>query len=959
MEIQNDFKKFFTEEQLSLLDPIFKHSIFLRNRIFSNPNIALFALNKLNRPRDKQTILNELLHNDISGESTNPLQSIIFKESPLAEMTEQTFVDFLRDFKFVEYIIIAIEELTFKKDISIITDHLSSFASATLEIAYLYATNQLEEKYGIPQDESGSRVGFAVIGLGKLGGWELNFSSDIDIMYVYGTEKGKTSGGSKGKITNHEFFVKLGERIKYYINERTEKGFVYRVDLRLRPDGDKGPLALPIRSYETYYELYGQSWERMMLLKGRVVAGDVEVGEKLLSHLKPFIFRRSIDHRLINDLLDVKSKIAGRVKLKGGKKDVKLGYGGIREIEFSIQALQILNYPKNPNVYHKNTLESIKILHHYNLLTDEEASILEESYKFLRRLEHMAQIEMEQQTYLIPEDSERFPLYVERCGFDSIEKFYEKYHQTTSNVNKIFTSIISEEKPSLAKIISDEELDKEDLISFLRGEGYLQPETIAEIVKKMLTKKGGKLRGSTETKLFLSLLEIILTEIKKLDDAPKILNFFERFFSRADAIYLFYDIFSNSPIILKKLINIIRYSNYLPNIILQNRNLLDYIYDPKLVDYNAEDIYNIFIDTISITDDEEFEYNLSRKKFQELFFNIAYAYLNGGINVVMCGKSLTQLAHGVINFAFHREYDRIVKRYGLPLKNNGEVCDYLVLGMGKLGSGEMSFGSDLDIIVLYEEEGFTESGKTNQEFFSRLVQKVISYLATPTVYGYLYEIDMRLRPSGSKGALVTTFRSFKEYQYNKAMLWEKQALLRADVVNNESKLKPYFYELIDDVLFNNTLGKNGIQEIYDMRMRIQKEKGDPYEINDLKAGYGGIIDVEFTVQMFQLKYGKDHASLRQKNTHDLLHIIRELDLIKGRDFYSYHNNFIFFRNIENFIRIMDNKSTSRIPNSNEHLKKLIDFLNFKDVEKFKSQLDDARKSVRNTFNRIFEQYLEK
>jgi len=952
MGSKDNFKDLFSEDQINILEPVLRHSIFLRNKILSEPELAKKALGKLNYKRDKKSILSELLNinnfdlDDIDGLLLEPLNIFAFSEGD--------FLSYLRDFKYIEYIIIAIEELYFKKEIEYVTDHLSSFASAMLEVAYLYGYKFFMEKFGVPQDEEGNRVGFSVIGLGKLGGWELNFSSDIDIMFVYGTEKGKTAGGSKGKISNHEFFVKLGERIKFYLNERTEKGFVYRVDLRLRPDGDKGPLALPLRSYETYYELYGQSWERMMLLKGRVVAGDKNIGERLLLNLRPFIFRRSIDYRLINDLLDVKSKIAGRVKLKGGKKDVKLGYGGIREIEFTVQALQILNYPKNPNIYDRNTLKSIIKLHEFKLLSDEEARILEDAYRFLRRLEHMAQIEMEQQTYLIPEDSERFPLYVERCGFSEFNAFYLRYQEVTTNVNRIFNTIISEEKPSLAKIISDEELEKDDLINFLKDEGYKNPEVIADILKKILTKKGEKFRGSMETKLFTSLLEIILLEIKQQEDAPKILNFFERFFARGDTVYLFYDIFSNSPIILKKMINIVRYSNYLSNIIVQNKNLLDYIYDPKMVNYRAEDIFKIFIDTVEKSEDEEFEYNLSRKKFQELFFNIAYSYLNGEINVIQCGKSLTELAHGVINFAFYREYEKIVKRYGFPKKSDGSICDYLVLGMGKLGSGEMSFGSDLDIIVLYEEEGVTESGKTNQEFFSRLVQKVISYLATPTVYGYLYEIDMRLRPSGSKGALVTTFRSFKDYQYNKAMLWEKQALLRAEVVNKNSGLKDLFYSLTTDIIFSRQLGKDGIKEILDMRMRIQNEKGEPYEIYDIKSGLGGIIDVEFTVQMLQLVYSKEFENLRIRNTHDILHELRGNGIIKGRDFYSFHNNYIFFRNIENFVRIMENKTISRIPKSYEKLHKLIDFLKIKDVEKFWSHVDDARKSVRSTFNRVFE-----
>ncbi|MCX8084486.1 MAG: bifunctional [glutamate--ammonia ligase]-adenylyl-L-tyrosine phosphorylase/[glutamate--ammonia-ligase] adenylyltransferase [Calditerrivibrio sp.] len=935
MENQSEIYNLLNQQHLEILTPVLKHSTFLRSRIISDPYIAIKALDKLGTTRTKETIFNEII-------ASNPFS-----------MAEEDFLSFLRDFKFIEYILIAMEELSPNRDLHSITSHLSSFASAMLEIAYQYGYKKLSQLYGTPQDENNDIVGFAVIGLGKLGGWELNFSSDIDIMYVYGTEKGKTSGGTKGRLTNHEFFVKLGEKIKYYISERTEKGFVYRVDLRLRPDGDKGPLAMPIRSYETYYELYGQNWERMMLLKGSVVAGDKEIGEKLLSQLRPFIFRRSIDYKLINDLLDIKSKITSRVKLKGSKKDVKLGYGGIREIEFTIQALQILNYPKKPFIYKKNTLESITLLKEHGVLTPEEASLLEYAYRFLRKLEHMAQIELEQQTYVIPEDSERFDLYVERAGFNSAEELFEEYHRVTNQVNKIFNSIISEEKPDLSKIIADEELEIEDLTYFFKENGYKHPETVAEIIKKIFTKKG---RGSNETKFLLKIMEIILNEIRELNESPKILNFFDRFFQRSDTIYLFYDIFASSPIILKKLINIIKYSNYLPNLILQNKNLLDYIYDPKDSDYTSNNIYEIFLDSISNIEDEEFEYNLTRKKFQELFFNIAYSYLNNGINVVNCGKSLTQLAHAVINFAFYKEYERVIKKYGRPMKSDGSLCDYLILGMGKLGSQEMSFGSDLDIIVLYEDEGYTETGKTNQEFFSKLVQKVISYLATPTVYGILYSIDMRLRPSGSKGALVTTFRSFKEYQFNKAMLWEKQALLRADVINKNSSLSDPFYTLVNDVLFTKSLNQSEINEIYDMRMRIQREKGEPYEMYDIKAGLGGIIDIEFSIQMLQLKHGHEQPELRKRNSHDLLHIIKDLELIKGRDFYSFHNNYIFYRNLENIIRIIDNKPSSKLPKSPEYIQKIAEFLNFKNSEKLFSQIDDSRKSVRNTFNRLFEFY---
>lgn len=939
MEKINELESLLSREDFIKIEPVLRHSIFLRNRIINDLTLVEEALKKIATERTTDLILQELLN------------------SGVMEMDEDIFMRQLRRFKFVEYIIISIKELYFNDMVENITANLSAFASAIIEIAYRYAYKLLTSKYGTPLDNAGKVVGFAVIGLGKLGGWELNFSSDIDLMYVYETEKGKTTGvNGVGGISNHEFFVKLGEKIKYYINERTVDGFVYRVDLRLRPDGDRGPLAMPLRSYETYYEIYGQSWERMMLLKGRTVAGDIELGDKLLKIVRPFIFRRTIDYKLINDLLDVKSKIAGRVRLKGDKKDVKLGYGGIREIEFTIQALQILNYPKKPDVYDRNSLISIGLLESHGILSKNDAEILYSSYRFLRKLEHMAQIENEQQTHVIPESSDRFELYIERCGFKSKEEFYKAYDKVTSQVNKIFSSVISEEKQSLSVIITDEELGVDDLKEYFANEGFSDPEQVAQITSKMFAKKGGRIRGQSETNLLLKLIEIILNEVKSLDNPVKVLNFFERFFMRPDTVYLFYDIFLSSPIILKKLIAIIDYSSYLSNLILQNRNLLDYIYDPKDWNYSSEDIFNIFVSDVKKMDNEEFEYNLTRKKFQELFFNVAYAYLNSEMNVIRCGKSLTELAKGVVNFAFQREYDKLVDKIGFPMNRKNEVCEYLILGMGKLGSGEMSFGSDLDLIVLYEEEGFTDRGeKTNQEFFSRLVQKVISYLATPTVYGFLYSIDMRLRPSGAKGALVTTLKSFSDYQHNKAMLWEKQALLRAGVVNEKSKLKEKFDELVDEVIYKKTIGSEEIQEISDMRMRIQKEKGEPYDLYDIKSGFGGIIDVEFIIQMFKLKYGRDFNNLKERNSHDLLHNLLEDGLIKSRDFYVLHNNYIFFRNLENIIRIYDNKTISRLPKDKEMLRRICRFLYFKDADKLFSQLDDGRKVVRGVFNRIMEQ----
>lgn len=397
-------------------------------------------------------------------------------------------------------------------------------------------------------------------------------------------------------------------------------------------------------------------------------------------------------------------------------------------------------------------------------------------------------------------------------------------------------------------------------------------------------------------------------------------------------------------------------SQYLSDTIIKNNNVLDYLYDPKPYKYDSNEIYSAMKKMADNAHDEEYEYEILRKYHQELLFNLGSGYLNKEINVIELNRSLTNLAKGTVQLAFMREYDRLTLRYGTPVTEN-KKCDFVVLCMGKLGSSEMSFGSDLDLIVLYEGVGYTSGGTviTNQEFYSKLIQRVISYLGTQTVFGYLYKIDMRLRPSGSSGTLVTTLSSFEEYQKDSAMLWEKQALLRSDILNTDSSLKEEFLRIKTDALFSRVISKSEIQEIYQMRLKIEKEKGSPITSNNIKAGYGGLIDIEFAVQMLQLFHGNFYPELRGTNTHDLLHHIKEMEILKNRDFYALHGNYLFFRNLENLIRIYKNTSSSKLPADSETLEKLSLFFGYKKngAESLINEYISSRKVVRAAFNRIF------
>jgi glutamate-ammonia-ligase adenylyltransferase len=924
----------------NFLGTVFLHSKFLKNYF-------------LNKKISKKTILQKLLEKRTEDAIYNDLNSIDYMN-----LTEFEFLKFLRDAKYFEYLLIAIEDICLNRSVYDVTYHISTFAKAILEVAYKYAYKTLTEIYGIPVGDNGNEIGFCIVALGKFGGWELNFSSDIDIIYVYDTEFGTcVKDDPKSEITVHEFFCKLGEKIKFLLNERTENGIVFRVDLRLRPDGEKGDIALPVHSYELYYETFGQSWERMMLLKALPVVGDMKVGEKFLNVIKPFVFRRTLDTKLIDELISIKSKINARVKLQKKEKNVKLGFGGIREIEFIVQATQILNYPKDKGVFHRNTLISLEVFKEKKLLLDEDADKLIESYNFLRKLEHMAQVEMELQTHCVPEHSESYDLYLKRCGFKERYEFEKKYFEITKSVNEIFNKILSaDRKESDETFLFDEELTFSDRVYILKEKGIKDPEFCAEILDRIIEGKSSKKRSAKDKEMLKKVMAFIISELFFIKDPVGTLLNFEKFFSNSTSIYLFYDIFRESKNFLKKLVNIFYLSPYLSMTIIKNNNVLDYIYDPKSYSYSEDELCRQFYQIAEKAGYMEYEYELIRKTHQELLFNLGYGYINKDINVIELTKNLTYLADATICLAINRGLQELVQRYGTP-QLDGKFCDFLFIGVGKLGSYEMSFGSDLDLIVIYEGAGFTDGKNriTSGEFYSKLVQRVISYLSTQTVFGYLYKIDMRLRPSGSSGTLVTTLSSFREYQEKKAMLWEKQSFLRARVINKDSTLLKEFMKIKNDTLFSGSISDVDVQEIYDMRMKIESEKGAPFTKNDIKSGYGGIIDIEFAVQMLQLRYGHVFNEIRYTNTHDMLHGLKQLKIIKLRDFYALHNSYLFYRNLENLIRVYKNTSSSTLPKDNETLEKLSTFFGYKKngAESLKNEYLSVRKVVRAAFNRLF------
>jgi glutamate-ammonia-ligase adenylyltransferase len=324
--------------------------------------------------------------------------------------------------------------------------------------------------------------------------------------------------------------------------------------------------------------------------------------------------------------------------------------------------------------------------------------------------------------------------------------------------------------------------------------------------------------------------------------------------------------------------------------------------------------------------------------------------------------SLTALAEGFLLYAFDKIYSQLTKEFGMPISVSNKPCDYLIIGMGKLGSFELNIGSDLDLIILYESKGQTNgiNSISNQEFFSKLTQRVISFLSTSTIGGYLYKIDMRLRPSGASGALVTTYESFKNYHKKGAMLWEKQALLKGRIINDATLHSINFDNLKRDILFKAPLNKDEIEEIYNMRLKIEHEKAGNINLNDIKNGFGGIIDIEFIVQLLQLHYGYKYIQLQDVNTYNIINSSWKLNILNNRDYNVLKKNYIYYKILENLIRGYNNQSSTKLPKDDIILTKIGKTLGFKtDIpSKVEEEYYSVRNSTRACFNRLFNSLLE-
>lgn len=887
----------------------------------------------------------------------------------------------LRRFKARQILRIGSRDLCGRAGLEEVTAELAGLASACLQRAFEICDRLLRSEHGAPllaaEGESCPlEAEFTILGMGKLGGRELNFSSDIDLIYFYTSEHGQTAGIDDGQggrsniLTLHQYFCKLAELVTRALSQATADGFVFRVDLNLRPEGVRGELAHSLRSAEVYYESWGQSWERSAMLKARPVAGSIPLGNNLLAAINPFIYRRYLDYGMVEDMKVMKQKIDHSLtRSREGERNLKLGRGGIREIEFFIQALQLIFAGKDPELRVKNSLQALAALHRARQIGAAEYQVLREAYIFLRTVEHRIQVVQESQTHHLPTHPEQQRTLARRCGFPDREAFFRELDRHRNGVAEIFHNLFytSEEelkeelRPEVA-LLFDERADPDLVKDLLEEKGFSDPDAAYKSLEML---RHGPPHNPMSQRAQRQLVKIAPLLMQAVIDSPEpdmALNNLEKFLVAMRARATFFALLAENREIIKLLVTLFATSQFLSRIFLQSPEILDSLVSRfyAIPEKQPEDFQAGLELLLERADGYEEQLDALRRFRKEEFLRIALNDIYGHTPQGKTAWQLSCLADTCLAKAVELARQELLPRFGLPFLRGDAGPDreagFVILGMGKLGGMELNYHSDLDIIFIYEGDGETRPVKgsdperfrpqTNQEYFARLAQRIISALTLITREGFVYQIDTRLRPSGNQGPLVTSLDAFQRYHGEAAQLWERQALAKARVVTGPAELAMEVADLTREIVYLQPLPDGFREEILRLRKRMEEEvaqeTGDHFNI---KTGRGGLVDVEFLAQFLQILHGGEHPALRSANTLAVLEELRRLELLSEADYKILAGGYKFLRRLENKLRLVHDQSINDLSGEKIYLRKLARRLGYSDRPRYPETafLEDYRK----------------
>ena len=774
---------------------------------------------------------------------------------------------------------------------------VSSLANALIQQGYTWLYSSLCSKHGTPVGSHGPMPMY-ILGMGKLGGHELNFSSDIDLIFTY-PEKGETQGGKKS-LEHQQFFTRLAQKLIQALNKVTVDGQVYRVDMRLRPFGESGPLVLHFDAMEDYYQEQGRHWERFAMVKARVINSDDSSYEAALQAiLTPFTFRRYLDFTTLDALRNMKKLIATEIRRRKLNNNIKLGAGGIREVEFFAQSFQLIHGGREPSLQSKSLLTTLKALEENEIVENEVVEALKQDYLFLRKVEHTLQQYRDQQTQTLPEDEDQRQALIEVMGFPNYAQFLTHLDAVMARIHGHFNELIEESQDahdpqdSLFSACCDawqlQMVEHEFCQTFA---SYLPPEDASRVQHLLLDFNQNQRRyllgqrgEDTLNKLIPEILYVLITH--NAQGVPYILKRVLGVISAITGRTTYLDLLLENPDVLKQLVRLCERSEWVANEIKRFPLLLDELLTPLYLEQQDTDIVTSKNDYISELrqsllrvepDDVEAMMDTWRqfKLCQQL--RIAASDISGSLPIANVSDKLTVLAEVVLEQVVHAAWHQISERFGVPNHLTADNSGFAVVAYGKLGGYELGYGSDLDLVFLHNapREAATTGAKSieAQQFYIKLAQRIMHLLNTKTLFGQLYETDLRLRPSGNAGLLCCHLDGFKRYQQEEAWTWEHQALVRARGVCGDKTLLTQFADVRAEIL-GQPRDKAALRdEVCKMRTKMRQHLlNEKAQKVDLKQCVGGITDIEFMTQYWVLANASTIPSITRYT--DNLRILNE------------------------------------------------------------------------------------
>lgn len=781
--------------------------------------------------------------------------------------------------------------------------------------------------WGTPCNEQGEVQPLIVLAMGKLGGGELNFSSDVDLIFTW-PENGTTRGGRR-ELENSLFFTRLGQRLIKVLDQPTESGFVYRVDMRLRPFGDSGPLVFSFAALEDYYQEQGRDWERYAMVKARILGDKQDRWSKALyTMLKPFVYRRYIDFGVIQSLRNMKAMINREVMRRGLTDNIKLGTGGIREIEFIVQVFQLIRGGREPSLQSRSLLQTLTAIQHLQLLEEADVTRLRNAYLLLRRLENILQSINEQQTQTLPDTEADCARLAWAMGEKNWYVLREKISHHTKQVHKIFRALIGGDDVQDNNMTADNS-EWNDLWFYVLRHGEAPPvvknldQTTRDKFNRQLADLHWELDKRTIGQRGRQVLDLLMPRLLyqacTVDNPPEVIARLRELISAIVTRTTYLELLTESPQALHQLVRLCAASPMVAEQLTRYPLLLDELIEPATLYQPIEpDTYRSELQQYLLRiPDEDTEQQLEalRQFKQAQLLRVAAADINGNLPTMKVSNQLTWLAEAIIGTVVNMAWWQMVARYGQPQHlQPHDGHGLVVIGYGKLGGWELGYNSDLDLVFLHDcpEDVLTDGERQieGRQFYLRLVQRILHLFSIRTTSGVLFEVDSRLRPSGTAGMLVTTVEAFAEYQRLDAWTWEHQALVRARVVYGNRQLKHRFDTIRRRILRQLRDEKKLRTDVLEMRKKMLEHLSrKQHHRFDIKVDSGGITDIEFITQYLVLRFAHSYPELiRWTDNVRILELLAQYGIMEQQQAQALACAYVLLRNELHHLRLQGRES---------------------------------------------------